>query len=89
MNKSLVQSCGNSVLVLLASSLLPHLVFAQNVAENIHPSARFAWSDRPVSEPLPVQWPWLVLQPTWKILRSQPKRLKMQKSLKLQQDTCR
>ena len=37
MNKSLVQSCGNSVLVLLASSLLPHLVFAQNVAENIRP----------------------------------------------------
>ena len=37
MNKSLVQSCGTSVLVLLASSLLPHLVFAQNVAENIRP----------------------------------------------------
>ncbi len=37
MNKSLVQRCGISVLVLLASALLPHLVFAQNVADNIRP----------------------------------------------------
>ena len=37
MKTSLVQRSGASVLVLLASSLLPHLVFAQNVAENIRP----------------------------------------------------
>lgn len=35
MNNSLVQRCGISVL--LASALLPHLVFAQNVADNIRP----------------------------------------------------
>lgn len=37
MNKSLVQRCGISALVLLASALLPRLVFAQNVADNIRP----------------------------------------------------
>ena len=37
MNKSLVKRCGSSVLVLLASALLPLLVFAQNVADNIRP----------------------------------------------------
>ena len=37
MNKSLVQRCGISASVLLASALLPHLVFAQNVADNIRP----------------------------------------------------
>ena len=37
MKKSLVQRCGTSVLVLLASALLPHFVFAQNVADNIRP----------------------------------------------------
>ena len=37
MNKKLVQRFGISVLVLLASSLLPQLVFAKNVADNIRP----------------------------------------------------
>ena len=37
MNKSLVKRCGSSVLVLLASALLPLLVFAQNVVDNIRP----------------------------------------------------
>ena len=37
MNKSIVKRCVTSVLVLLASALLPRLVFAQNVADNIRP----------------------------------------------------
>ena len=37
MNRSLVQRCGISALVLLASALPPRLVFAQNVADNIRP----------------------------------------------------
>ena len=37
MKKLLVQRCVTSVLVLLASAPLSHLVFAQNVADNIRP----------------------------------------------------
>ena len=37
MKRSFVQHCGTSLLVLLASALLPHFVFAQNVADNIRP----------------------------------------------------
>jgi len=36
-NNSLMQRGGVSMLVLLASTLLPHLAFAQNVADNIRP----------------------------------------------------
>ena len=37
MNSSLVLRVGASALVFLASTLLPHTVFAQNVADNIRP----------------------------------------------------
>ena len=37
MNKLLVQRCRTIALMLLAPALLPHLVFAQNVADNIRP----------------------------------------------------